>query len=285
MTARIVFCFIFFVTSILTATAASQHAETLPTPQEKAAVDRLKRKFSGKLLDKDFKTLRELSESPEYLQFLSEVHPPEYLGYLKESEKDVPPFKTFRQFVKTALPPRARYFKFFQEQLFYTTPEDIQVEGLAFIHLIATEFWGTEAEIRSGTSFVRKRPGFSTILSQPDGIKWLAQKGIIEEEKEKLLPSDWTHLVSVFMHLSGVAASNQSEDIRWIKTLFSEHGEDEGLLWLAVQDPFLFDRVLYVFHDPDTFLKWLDTPADAESDTSPEKSRKHESQKIFFPYE
>lgn len=258
---RIVFCVLFFLTSILTETLAYKHPENPPTLQENAAFAKLKNKFSGKLLDKDFNTLRELSESPEYLQFLSEVHPPEYLGYLKESEKDLRAFETFIQFVKTALPPRERYFEFFKEQFFYTTPKDIQSEELAFIHLIATGEWGTEAEKRSGSSFIRKRPGISSILSKPDGIKWLIEKGIVEE-KEKLLPSDWTRIVGVFMHLGSVIMENQDEDIRWIKTLFEEHGEDDGILWLAVQDPFLFDRILYVFHDPNVFLKWFDASAD-----------------------
>ncbi len=260
------FCLFFGTFCLLTSASAYKHPEEPPTPQEKAAFDTLKQRFPGKLLDKNFKTLRELSESPTYLQFLSQAYPPKYFGYLKESEKDLPPFKTHKQFVKTALPPRARYFKFFQEQFFYTTPEEIQDEGLAFIHLIATGNWGMEAEKRSGSSFVNKRPGISTILSKLDGIKWLAQKGIVEE-KEKLSPFDWTNIVSIFMHLISVVRENQEEDIRWIKIRFEEHGEEDGLLWIAVEDPFLFDRILYVFHDPHIFLKWLDGSPDAEKHT------------------
>ena len=277
---RIVFCILFFVISILTETLAYKHPENQPTPKEKAAFGRLKKKFSGKLLDKDFNTLRELSESPEYLQFLSEVHPPRYLGYLKESEKDVPPFETFIQFVKTALPPRECYFKFFKEQFFYSIPEDIQDEELAFIHLIATAEWGTEVEKRIGIAFRRTRPSISTILSKPEAIKWLAQKGIIEK-KEKLLPPDWTRIVSVFMHLGPVVVENQDEDIRWIKTRFEEHGKNDGILWMAVQDPFLFDRILYVFHDPSIFLKWIDASTDAENNTLEQKSRKESEFRLF----
>ncbi len=277
--AHLILFFLFFgiFCCLLTSASAYKHPENAHrTLQETAAFDKLKRKFPGKLLDKDLKTLRELSESSEYLQFLSEVHPPEYLGYLKDSEKDGPPFTTFKQFAKTALPPRARYFKFFQEQLFYPNPEDIQVEDLAYIHLIATGHWATEAKKRSGTTFIRNRPDISGVLSQPNGIKWLAQKGIIAAEKEKLLPSDWTFIISVFMHLVSVVIENQDEDIRWIKTLFEEHGEDDGILWMAVQDPFLFDRICYVFHDPNVFLKWIDGATDGNTNTFDEKIRKEE---------
>jgi len=259
MKARIVLSMLFLVSSILTATAAYKHAENEPTPQQKEVFARLKQKFPGELLDANFKTLHKLSESSEYLQFLSEAHPPKYLGFLKEGERDISPYKTFLQFVKTALPPKERYFQFFNEQLFYQKPEEIQDDELACIHLIATAHWGTEAARRSESAFRLTRPGIESVLSQPEGIKWLAEKGIVEPT-EKLLPKDWTLIISVFITLFSVVVSNQDEDVRWIKTLFEKYGEEDGFLWLTVRDPFLFDRILYVFDDPQGFLKWHHYP-------------------------
>ena len=43
-----------------------------------------------------------------------------------------------------------------------------------------------------------------------------------------------------------------------VKKFFQRDGEDKGLLWLAIQDPILFGRILDGFTDIEIFRKWTE---------------------------
>ena len=90
-----------------------KHEDRALTALEKETVALLKKKFPGELLDKKLKTLRELSESSEYLSFLSERYP------------NLAPFAAFEDFDKKVVPPKERYLKFCQDYLGIAKAEEI----------------------------------------------------------------------------------------------------------------------------------------------------------------
>lgn len=244
----IVFAMIFLLFgNLFTIAAEYKHKNEEPTEKEKETFNLLKNKFPGTGLDKNLNILRELAESREYINFLSEKYP----------TLDI---QTFEDVANKVLPPKERYFKFFNEQFFYQTVEEIQHDELALIHKIATDYWLVEAIDRSqGDPPDKKRPSFRKLLSGPAGKKWLEQQNIIEKETE-LQPADWLSILRIFMHLTGLVSENQDADFIWIKTLFEKYGESDGILWVAVQTPVLLDRILYSFKTRESFLKRLHNP-------------------------
>ena len=79
----------------------------------------------------------------------------------------------------------------------------------------------------------------------------------------KLTRAEYTLLVRHFkMPLSSVAKAHLAEDRRWIKAVFEKHGTAEGSLWIALQDPILFNRIFYAFTTDETFLIYVYSPVD-----------------------
>ena len=79
----------------------------------------------------------------------------------------------------------------------------------------------------------------------------------------RLMPAEWTLIVRHFkMPLSSVAKAHLAEDRRWIKAVFEKHGTAEGSLWIALQDPILFNRIFYAFTTDETFLTYIYSPVD-----------------------
>ena len=243
-----VFAMLFLFQCGLFAIAAEfRHENRELTAEEKKTFNLLNEEFAGRQLDKDLKALRELAESPKYIDFLSEKYP----------NLDI---KAFEDVANKVVPVKERYFKFFNEQFFYQTVEDIPADEFALIHKIATDYWFMEAIQRSQRKKTdKKRASFRQLVSSPEGQKWLSQQGIIEKD-EGLQPTDWISITKIFMPLAGLVSTNQDMDFFWIKTLLEKHGESDGMLWVAVQNPVLFDRILYSFTTRESFLKRLNDP-------------------------
>ena len=69
------------------------------------------------------------------------------------------------------------------------------------------------------------------------------------------MPAEWTLIVRHYgIPLGSVAKAHLAEDRRWIKAVFEKHGTTEGSLWIALQDPILFNSILYAFTTDETFL-------------------------------
>ena len=259
MKALIVFCLLcLLISGVCTAAEypAYEHAETEPTSLERETFDILKRKFPGEVLDEKLSTLRELAGSTEYLTFLSKSYP----------HLDI---KAFEDIANKVVPPKTRYFKFFDEQLYVPTVDEIQDDEHWVIHHMATSSWVTDAYQFGGDTIpeMRKgavpRPG-TLIVSKPIGREVLEDRLYIDSGHEKLTPSDWHTIFWVFRGLGYLMESHLDEDVRWIKTLFEKHGQSDGMLWVAIRAPILLDRILYAFSTDKTFLKCLYAPEGKE---------------------
>ena len=79
----------------------------------------------------------------------------------------------------------------------------------------------------------------------------------------RLMPAEWTLIVRHYgIPLLSVAKAHLAEDRRWIKAVFEKHGTAEGSLWIALQDPLLFNRIFYAFTTDETFLTYVYSPVD-----------------------
>ena len=85
------------------------------------------------------------------------------------------------------------------------------------------------------------------------------------ETTGQLAHLDWRIIGRVFPLILLTGHAHLDEDVRWIKTLFEKHGQSDGSLRIAVQDPILFYRILYAFSTHDTFLKCLYDPIDVDA--------------------
>ena len=210
-----------------------------PTPLQEETFSMLKEAFAGEMLDKGFTTLQELSKSEKYLAYLGEAHP------------DVPRFEAFAAFREQGLPPKERYFPFFEASFNFKKVEDITSTDHIAVHILATSFWKSEVRKLHGEDF--EDP---TVFLDPDVELWLKERDMDIMGRE-----DFTSFQSVLLKLLSLrilVGANQKADATLVKKYFQRDGENNGLLWLAIQDPILFGRILDGFTDIEIFRKWAE---------------------------
>ncbi len=241
---------------VFTAAADYLHEDREPTALEQAAFTRLRQKFPGDILDVNLQTFRRLAESPEYLAFLAEAHP---------DAAPVNAFETIIDFEKISnriLPPKERYLSSYWEQLGVDSVDEITAAEHFLVHFEVTGAWMYRARNEGGDLPNSERTG-EFVLSPRTGPRLMATSAAREMLERrfgipatiKLMPAEWTLIVRYFkMPLSSVAETHLSEDRRWIKAVFEKHGTAEGSLWIALQDPILFNSILYAFTTDETFL-------------------------------
>lgn len=242
--------------SFLSASPEYRHEDRELTGLERQTVSLLERKFSHQLLDRELKTLRELSDSDEYVNFLSKKYP------------EQAPFTTFQDCFYRVLPPKELYFDaFFKKQFDVQRIEDVGDDEFFIAYAYMAAYWTMGAYERGGDqSPVQRlnnyyRIGQYILAKTPKGRQFLYHRlGI--DPTTKHVP--WLLILDTFEPLLWLATPIREEDGRWIKSLFDKYGQDEGMLRLAVQDPMLLDRILYTFSTDTTFLKWLYDPIDVD---------------------
>ena len=242
--------------------AVYQHAERESTPLEAETYAALKQQFPGTVLDAELHTLRELAESPAYLQFLEARFPTSA------------PFVMFEDLFDKVLPPKARYHSFFHAQFGVKTVDEIGDDEHLVAHRFASGFWILNAykrgadkppHMRAGRHWRKLHLDMRSLL-QPEARKMLEARIGISAEGRLGGPGTWGHIIQTFGPLIILASVHLDEDVRWLKTLFDKHGQSDGMLWVAVQDPILFDRILYAFSTDTTFLKCLYEPIEDNRD-------------------
>ena len=239
-----------------------QHAEREPTPLEAETYAALKQQFPGTVLDAELRTLRELAESPVYLQFLEARFPTSA------------PFVMFEDLFGKVLPPKARYLKFFHTQFGVQTADEIGDDEHLAAHRFASGYWILNAYERGADKHPRRQAGRHwrklqldmRSLLQPEARKMLEARMGISAEGYLGGPGTWGRIIQTFGPLMTLARVHLDEDVRWIKTLFEKHGQSDGMLWVAVQEPILFDRILYAFSTDTTLLKCLYEPIEDNRD-------------------
>ena len=105
------------------------------------------------------------------------------------------------------------------------------------------------------------RIGQYIIAKTPMGKKLLEHRLGIQD----INIDDWEIILTTFEPLLWLSTPIREADERWIKSLFDKHGQSDGLLRLIVQDPMLFDRILYTFSTDTTLLRWLYDTVDVDA--------------------
>lgn len=261
------FCLLLVVTGARLAIAGEnmeyEHVNSNLTELEKETFEVLKRRYPGEILDRNLKTLREISESPEYLYFLSRKYP-----HLK-------PVKTFGIIDEKVIPPKTLYFKFFNEQFQIPTLAEIQDDEQWVIHRIVTTKWAFYAIKRGGDAPHYARSNTEQVVRRgllgrmPLSDQVVERRlGIKPKKKYTQMPKDQEELavlIFIIQPLFSLAKEHLDEDVRWLRTLFEKQGRSDGMLWAVLQDPILFDRILYTFTTDETFLKCVYSPIDVEA--------------------
>ncbi len=200
----------------------------------------LKAEFPGELLGNEFKTLRKLSEHTRYLNYLSET-------YAVES-----PFKKFEQFAKNVLPPKERYLKYFQEHLNVKNVDEITEREHAIFHQLSEQLWKMDVQQLQGQEMTpgAMMPFLMKSIMNKDVQEWMVQRKIVTQENAG--PQIGQFLLNLMVFNLDIVI----KDIEGTKTLLEIHGQNDGLIMLAIQKPLLFARILSSFNDTDVFLTW-----------------------------
>lgn len=234
------------VTAILTVvnaegpTKKSNTQETKLSTKEQRIFTLLKTEFSEKLLDDGFETLQQLSEHPRYLNYLSETY---------NTRK---PFKKFEQFQKNVLPSKKRYFKYFQGHLNVKNVDEITDEDHTIFHHLSEELWKMDVQQLHGQEMTQEAmmPFLMKTIMNKDIQEWMVQRKIVTQQNAG--PQMGQFLLNLMVFNLDIVI----KDIEDTKTLLETHGQNDGLIMLAIQKPLLFARILSSFSDTDVFLTW-----------------------------
>lgn len=224
-----------------TSTFLSEQASEF-SPREKEIFLLLEKAFPGEILDDGFKTLRKLSEHPAYLEFLSETYP---IGK---------PFKKFEQFTQNVLPTKERYRVFFLEYLNLKTVDEITDADLAIYHKMSDKMWQLDVEQRQGKE-INEASMISFLtetLMTKDVQDWMVQREIITQG------NTGPQIGQFFLNLILSNLQVVKDDTEMVKAFVEGHGQDTGLVALAVQKPILFGRIISNFTDTEVFQEWME---------------------------
>ena len=269
MKTLITFCLFFFL-SVGISTAdmhmIDKHEDREPTALEKETFDLLKKKFPGEILDENLKTVHELAESLEYKTFLEKAYP---------DAKPIPAFAeiiNFEEVIHKKLPPKERYLTYYTEQFFVQTPDEVTDAEHFLVHHQATGTWIYHAIIQGNDTPKRteglRLPSRNTakLMGTPLYRKMLDDRFGIDPNEEMRLIMRMV-VVHVKIPILNMTKTHLVTDAQWIASLLERHGTTDGMLWVALQDPILFERIRYAFTTDRTFLAYVHTaPIKAETD-------------------
>ncbi len=199
--------------------------------REQEMFNLLRAAFQDPLLEKDFNTLRTLANSPEYLT------------YLKEYEEHEENFNTLTEFLNTTAPDADTQFRPLFEEHLQMEPND---QEIAIFYQILVLFESFEITNYIGRFVQPLEERFGVLYADP------IVSAVLRRDKRKFLVFEDAY--------QALAAQNSAATKNTLKTLFRKHGEDEGLLWFAVQEPRDFGLLLNTFKHPLTtsnFRSWV----------------------------
>ena len=270
MTGLILFSIFFLISSIVPCSAEYTHAIRELTPLEKETLSLLKKEFSGDILDANLKTLRQLADSPEYKKFLEKAYP---------LTKPIPAFAEiidFQEVIHNRLPPRERYLTFYTEQFRVQKVEKVTDAEHFLIHNEVTNAWIYQAREfgrelgSSGADLSRIAP--PQLMGTAPFQQMLAIRFHISGDLE--LEAIMTLVVRhIKLPILAMTKEHLTADARWIQTLLEKHGTTEGMLWVALQDPILFERIRHAFTTNSTFLEYVRYALAAEAHRSRSKEK------------
>ena len=248
------------------------HEPREATRLEKETFHLLKKKFPGEILDQNLKTLNEIAQMPEYQDFLTKAYP------VTKPIQEIEEIINFEKTVNKILPPKESYLTYYTEYFHIKALEEVEDFEHLFIHLQLTDNWVYHA-IKLGEDISRnarpketRLPSIMKLMKTPLFRKMMeARFGI--SAKLEMSPDVMTEIVRyVGIPMHRMTKVLLSTDAHRISTLFKKHGSADGMLWIAIQYPVLFERIRYAFTTNTTFINYLHAaPIAAEADAQREQ--------------
>ena len=202
---------------------------------QKDAFSELKTEFGRNLLDDNFKILRSLTHSKVYL------------GYLERTLPTDEPFQTFDDFISMT-PPPAEWYRSFLEKYFQNINEDDIAAADALID-----------ELLHG-NFLAYQGGNKLVVFSSRAKAWqlpIVKEWIDQRFEAKNRPIDAQKFNNFTKDAQTLTKKIDSEQSKLVQNYFDEYGENEGVIWLALQEPRLLGRLLTHFTKAKVFRKWV----------------------------
>ena len=209
---------------------------------EERTFSTLQSAFPSPILDEDFKTLGALANSDTYLAFLSRTFKPEK------------PFQNFDEFLDT-IPPDAekKIRSIFKKHLVHLAINDQDIANFYKLTTIdQSKVILTVLRVRPIPPRIKEAEALA--LKNAQFFRWLP-------------PEIQPHIRQTFWkaYVKFVEDANETARQKTQNTLH-EHGQDDGLIWLAIQEPRIFGIIVNTFIEPVTpadFLRWIELEGQA----------------------
>lgn len=210
----------------------------IPTPAENAVFTELREKYQNSILDVDFKTLKEITASKTYLDFLKQEYP---------TDK---PFKTLEEFVKVASPTVERYQDYLKEIFKKPTDEDlIGIHQLTIVYrrgnVMMTEAMETQ-NIKDMQAAIQIKT--RAVTKEPIRTWW----------RSRFSEPGMTQSMLFFTRFEKFVLETEQADTLWIREQIEKHGQESGILWIAIRKPVLMGEILNNFANKKAFLSWVE---------------------------
>ena len=195
--------------------------------------------FPPPILDEDFKILRLLANSDTYLTFLSRVFKPEK------------PFQTFNEFLETTPPDAEKKIRpILKKHLVHLAIND---QDIASFHKLATidQSIAILIDLNLHQKLIppHLKEAEAHALKNAPLFRWFPP----QEIQPHIRQAFWKDFVKFVEDATETAKKKTQNTLH-------EHGQDDGLIWLAIQEPRIFGIIFNTFMDPLTatdFLQWV----------------------------
>ncbi len=212
-------------------TLAPEPIATKPTPAE-GTFEALRRKYPTVILDDNFVTLRKVTASDIYTDFLTQEFPTDE------------PFQTYEEYLQVSPPDPERYRPFLEKWIGEPTDEDIVV-----VHRM-TEVFREVNIILFGKDFA-----IGDILAIFE-----KKLGVLEEAPvDAFLKRHHLNAEHFAIAFEAFVAETEAADARWLHEQFEEqHSIHSGMLWSVLRKPAIVGELMQHFSSKDLFLNWVD---------------------------
>lgn len=213
-------------------------AADTPTPTENAVFKALREKYKNPILDEDFKTLKKITSSKTYLDFLKQEYP---------ADK---PFKGLAAFIKVAPPATKRYEDYLNK--IFKKPTD---EDFIGIHRLTLAYRRANV-MMTQASQTQNRKDMQTAIQER--IQAITKEPIRTWWKSRFSESDRAQLMGFLTRFEKFVVETEKADTLWIREHIEKHGRGSGMLWVAIRKPILIGEILNNFPNMESFLSWVE---------------------------
>ena len=204
-----------------------------PTIEE--TFEQLKRENLDNILDDDFRTLRRLVNSKTYLDFLRRNHP------LEDR------YQTYDAFWEMASSHPSRYMLFLEQQL-----EKPDEEDAANAHLFAVHYRHVLTRGYHGEDPDTFQDKFAKLIDGP-GLN-IGFKHFVAAKRNVVNGLEFGFFL---LELTFYVGKTEQTDAAFAQELLNKHGEQDALIWIALEDPVLIGYILKDFTDVQVFQRWM----------------------------